>query len=467
MSQASFSVVNIGGGRANFINTSTGMGSGATYRWTMYSWNMSQIVNWLQATTPDLMNSDYDLSPYMNYVLKLTVTPSLGDPFHPFERSVCSRIFSNSDGLGIVQKSTDAFFSFSGAEVTYSCTDSSSSTSTAPMTPILGRDWVGFQDGEPRTNDPTPTGTIGNYFTSITENLYDNETTHTGATFLGSYSVTIPGIVTYFDHTPDPQDPGFNVLFQSGSLDYNYSVFDWDFGDGSTSTGMGPTHSYAAIGTYTVTLNVSMYEGVFVGSPLTHIITIANLPPVAGFYYTTEPQQAPGVVTFIDTSTAPNVLPTSWLWDFGDGNTSTDQNPVHYYNDGTYAVQLTVTNPGGSDSTTQNVVIQRIDFTHTPDPQAPGVDVTFTDISTVSHSNWYWDFGDGNTSNIQNPTHAYNAERTFTVTLSLGEAGSITHDINITRVDPTSLESDPTVVIDPFHQLYLSQYLPASFSTEK
>jgi PKD repeat protein len=85
----------------------------------------------------------------------------------------------------------------------------------------------------------------------------------------------------------------------------------------------------------------------------------ANLPPTAGFTYTVNCL----TVDFTDTSTDPDGTIVSWLWDFGDGNTSTLQNPTHTYAvDGSYTVSLTVTdNDGASDTATQVIAVAACD----------------------------------------------------------------------------------------------------------
>lgn len=75
--------------------------------------------------------------------------------------------------------------------------------------------------------------------------------------------------------------------------------------------------------------------------------TVVRHPPTAAFSADVTSGDAPLTVTFTDEST---YVPDAWLWDFGDGETSTEQNPVHEYaEDGTYTVTLTASNNGGSD----------------------------------------------------------------------------------------------------------------------
>lgn len=118
----------------------------------------------------------------------------------------------------------------------------------------------------------------------------------------------------------------------------------WDFGDGNTSTEQNPSHTYAESGDYTVSLTVSNKAG---SDTDTFAITVL-IPPSANFV-TSETKASRGTtVQFTDQSTGDI---DSWLWDFGDGTTSTQQNPSHTYSDaGTYTISLTVSNAISEDT---------------------------------------------------------------------------------------------------------------------
>lgn len=119
----------------------------------------------------------------------------------------------------------------------------------------------------------------------------------------------------------------------------------WDFGDSNTSTLENPSHVYAAAGSYTASLTIGLDGGS--SAPVTHIVPVsAGGPPVAAFSFSPSTIYVPTTVNFTDLSTN---TPTSWLWDFGDGHTSTLQNPSHVYAAaGSYTVTLTATNGSGS-----------------------------------------------------------------------------------------------------------------------
>ncbi len=128
--------------------------------------------------------------------------------------------------------------------------------------------------------------------------------------------------------------------------------WSWDFGDTETSTEQDPIHEYQSAGIYTVSLTATGLDGSDTETK-TNFITVSDtpLPPVAGFTGSPTSGDAPLNVQFTDESTE-NI--TSWSWDFGDGGSSTQQNPSHTYGTaGVYTVGLTVTGPGGSDTETK------------------------------------------------------------------------------------------------------------------
>ncbi len=117
--------------------------------------------------------------------------------------------------------------------------------------------------------------------------------------------------------------------------------------------------------------------------------------------------------------------PNSWSWDFGDGNTSKEEEPSHTYSsEGSYTVELTVSNYCGKDTETKSDYIEvgeapRADFSAAKRKIQPGTTVQFTNKADGNPDSWSWDFGDGNTSSEENPSHTYFSEEMYTVELTV------------------------------------------------
>ncbi len=197
--------------------------------------------------------------------------------------------------------------------------------------------------------------------------------------------------------------------------------------------------------------------------------TVASSAQVAAVaWFDAEPLygSAPLGVQFTDTST---VTPTSWEWFFGDGATAYVQNPYHVYTDpGIYTVGMNTVIGGMSYSATRNDLIEvrtpgttatttattttvtttsatgsgaEAAFFGAPRTGRAPLTVTFMDTSTGSPASWDWDFGDGETSTLQNPSHTYNGPGAYKVTLIVTGGGSsdeLALPNYITVIPPTS-----------------------------
>ncbi len=166
---------------------------------------------------------------------------------------------------------------------------------------------------------------------------------------------------------------------------------------------------------------------------------------------------APFTVTFQDTSVSATSI-TSWFWNFGDGTTSTAQNPSHTYSTaGTYTVTLEVGNSSGVDTVTYSNVIT----VTAPAPAAPVANFTtsvtsgvfplpvqFTNTSTGTITSYLWNFGDGSTSTSASPSHTYTTAGTYTASLKVTNSGgsnSKTATITVSSPPPViSLTATPT-----------------------
>ena len=215
----------------------------------------------------------------------------------------------------------------------------------------------------------------------------------------------------------------------------------WTLGDGSTSTDQHPTHTYTQAGTYAVQLTVQGPGGSKTVTKDAYVVVKAPAP-VAAFSGSPLSGVAPLAVTLTDLSSGPL---TSWAWTLGDGSTSTDQHPTHTYTQaGTYAVQLTVQGPGGTNTLLRDqLVIVRepapiADFHGAPMKGAGPLPVTFSDSSTGTISTWLWNFGDGETSNKQHPKHTYKSSGQYSVSLTISGPGGTN---SLTRNQLISVES--------------------------
>ncbi len=225
----------------------------------------------------------------------------------------------------------------------------------------------------------------------------------------------------------------------------------WNFGDGSTSTAQNPTHTYSTSGTFAAQVNVTSADSTASSNisinvtpqptPITPVTVSASANPQNG--------TSPLDVSFTTTPSGGNGT-YSYLWNFGDGSTSTVQNPTHTYStSGTFAAQVTVTS---ADSTASSNI--SINVTPQPTPITPvtvsasasltsgtaPLNVIFTTTPNGGNGtySYLWNFGDGSTSTVQNPTHTYSTSGTFAAQVNVTSAGS-TGSSNI-QITTTSLQ---------------------------
>jgi PKD repeat protein len=246
-----------------------------------------------------------------------------------------------------------------------------------------------------------------------------------------------------FTFIPETPKAGQVVTFDaSESFDDDGFVefYEWDFDDDGVpdATGMSVNYVFDDGGSLPVTLIITDNDGVM------DVLTISvpveiNAPPEAAFSYTPTNPTTATTITFLDESfDLDDGTVDAWRWVFGDGATSTVQTPSHRYDTaGTYEVTLTVTDDeGATGSTTQEIIVGASvntapvpAFTFAPALPQVNEEVQFSDQSTDPEDNittWAWDFGDGATSALRNPTHTYGAIGTYSVTLTVTDAESAT-----------------------------------------
>lgn len=201
-------------------------------------------------------------------------------------------------------------------------------------------------------------------------------------------------------------------------------TYAWTFGDGNTSTLKDPTHVYSAAGSYGVRLIVTNDKSC--SDTISKTVTVFPKPTPA--FTINDANQCVEGNKFVLTNTstlATGVM--SYKWNFGDGNTSGNANPIpihSYTSAGNYTIKLVVvTDKGCSDSTSQTVTVN-------PKPTAAfeinnlaqcvnGNNFSFTNKSTIASGtmNYLWSFGDGAGSSVKDPSHVYANAGTYSVQL--------------------------------------------------
>jgi PKD repeat protein len=255
----------------------------------------------------------------------------------------------------------------------------------------------------------------------------------------------------------------------------NPTSWKWDFGDGSDSAEQNPSKVYIVPGIHTVTLSTRNQNGGDTEIKKDYIND--GMSPVADFFSDSNAYQRSNtykMMRFVDIS---QNSPTSWSWNFGDGATSTEQNPKHIYStDGTYTVSLTVKNKFGEDTKVVNNIFNlgqgpKVDFKADKTVVGVGRNIRFTDLSTNSPTSWLWDFGDGTTGHGQNPDHFYRATGVYDVSLMASNQYTSINQmkkqyITVVNIPRSDFVADKTKGQAPFEVLFtdLSKGNPVSWN---
>ena len=262
------------------------------------------------------------------------------------------------------------------------------------------------------------------------------------------YIVEPKGDPPVADFTVDEREPDVNetVQFEDRSTN-NPTSWSWNFGDGHTSTLEDPPHEYTTAGTYTVSLTAFNSYGQNKKTELNYMtVSIPGQAPVADFTVDEREPDVNETVQFEDRSTN---NPTSWSWNFGDGHTSTLEDPPHEYTTaGTYTVSLTAFNSYGQNKKTElNYMTVSIpgqapvaDFI--VNNQEPDVDETvyFEDRSTNNPTEWYWHYSVGGENWIEfsrqeNPTFTFNSAGMYSIWLVAQNDYGIDYEIKTSYIN--------------------------------
>jgi gliding motility-associated-like protein len=314
------------------------------------------------------------------------------------------------------------------------------STAPAGAGNIVSWEW-NFGDGSPPSTSQNPSHVFtatGYYSISL------KVTSSTGCSSfkaVGRYIRVVSGIDADFSFSqPNTCQAPFVINFQDQSSGPGTLSYTWSFGNGGPgSTIANPTATYNAAGTYPVQLSVQSNLGC--SGTITKNITIAGK---------TTDFVAPASICVGQSITFQNnssPAPQSSSWDFGDGTTSSQINPIKtFFVGGSYQVRL-INNYGNCvDSVTKTITVTTqpvVSFTANDSTacKAPFT-VQFTDTSPAA-STWLWDFGDGSpTSTSQNPSHTYTANGVYSVTLNITLPGGCSNTITKTqyiKIAPTTI----------------------------
>lgn len=220
----------------------------------------------------------------------------------------------------------------------------------------------------------------------------------------------------------------------------------WNFGDGAPaidSTAQNPAHAFGAPGRYDVVLTATNAGG---SSSFTRTVIVAN-PPVANFSSSVDELTA----RFTDASVN---NPTSWLWSFGDGTQSREQNPAKTYGRaGTYTVTLVASNQAGDSNPVRNTITVAQVPSAAFDVSTSGLTATFNNQSGNFPSNFSWDFGDGVSADPRvSPTHTFASPGTYEVTLTASNVAgsdSTTRSVTVREAAPVARISCNTSIGSP------------------
>jgi gliding motility-associated-like protein len=289
----------------------------------------------------------------------------------------------------------------------------------------------------------------GKYVVSVCVNSYDRNTGRLISTHRKDFIITVaPCDLAGAQLEPNYIScDGFTFNFQNlNPSPLNVSFF-WDFGDGNTSTDPAPTHTYATAGVYTLKLVVNR------GDPCADSTT-SQLRVFPGFFpafNNMSPVCNNVPLQFSDATTANYGSVNSWSWNFGDGTTSTAQNPLHtYFTPGNYNVSLVVgSSVGCIDTLVKTVeVLDKAPYTLTNDTLICNIDTLQLNFVTVNPGNITWtpNYMISSTSSF-NPLVSPDVSTTYYVSYSDNFGCSATDSVRVNVVDRVSLNAMPDTTI--------------------
>jgi PKD repeat protein len=271
------------------------------------------------------------------------------------------------------------------------------------------------------------------------------------------------------DYEPPLADAGPDWVIEAGSMvlfdGTNSSAsecvsiveYRWDLDDDRVREFSGPVFNYtfASFGEYNVTLKV--VDSIYEWDTDVCTVYVTDSPPTASFAYSPESPTIESDIQFSDLSSDLDGPLTSWFWEFGDGVTSQETNPVHRYSrKGEYAMNLTVKDEAGNiNVTSETIFVANIPpvarFRVTPTNVEPGDVVYFWDESSDREGEdmtYEWDFGDGKASNDRNPVHVYAESGSYEATLAVTDDEGAS-DMSTTSIRVVMKHTLTVVLKDP------------------
>jgi len=276
----------------------------------------------------------------------------------------------------------------------------------------------------------------------------------------GAFSTTTQ---IYFDTIQNPTDCSLDFYYEQTGVEneymfYAYGVgfdetdtYNWFFGDNIPLVGQEVIYSFPAEGEYFVTLTSENDEcGEMSVTYPVYVYNDSTSECYASYWYMLDSVDLNTVYFFDNSYFEGNA---TYMWDFGDGETSVLSNPMHTYTEaGQYFVSLAI-DANGCRSIYQDYVWVGDDNWYPEECQAlfyadysyEGYSVDFVDISYTDGqpvTAWAWSFGDGTGSDIQNPTHEYNAVGEYLVTLTIFTQGCTSTFEEMIYVEENSYNGD-------------------------
>jgi PKD repeat protein/predicted RNA-binding Zn-ribbon protein involved in translation (DUF1610 family) len=332
-------------------------------------------------------------------------------------------------------------------------------TSTSYPDPIVTRRWE-FGDGA--VDQGNNGSTRHTYIKNGTYHINLTVTDKDGSTSSYSYFLVVldNAPMAAFEVSSTSPMENTTVYFTDKSTSYPDAIVSWywDFGDNSTSDKRNPTHTYLQNGTYLVSLTVRDVDGSTNSSSAT--IQVRDSIPSVSFSFNPTSLSEGQQISFLDKSTAYDGI-VSWLWDFGDGLSSSERNPIHIYtNNGTFMVRLIVVDGDGSigsyekeirvEDTTPNIIKMSAysKSSQFVEDAEITIEVTVTPSwESTKNFRYWWDFNYSGSfsmdqiTQINKSMHSFSKKGTYVIAVQVWDSDSYAEEsitIEIMNVKPSA-----------------------------